>query len=86
MTKVDLQVADTKILQKVNQAYREAFTVKFPSQVEHCLRLVMERLHAGLDKRGNVNVADPGTWILSVNEIAALSEAAERLHRIRKDL
>jgi hypothetical protein len=34
-------VQDTKILQKVNAAHRVAFADKYPSQVEHCLRLVM---------------------------------------------
>ena len=86
MTANERQVQDVRILQKVNAAHREAFSVKYPGQIEHCLRLVVERLQAGLDKRGNVDVANPATWILSVNEIAALSEAAERLHRIRKDL
>ena len=77
---------DTKILQKVNAAHREAFVTKFPGQVEHCLRLVMERLHAGLDKRDGVDVARPNTWRLSPAEIADLSEAARYLHTIRSEL
>ena len=82
----DRQLEDTRILQKVNGAHREAFREKYPGQVEHCLRLVMERLHAGLDKRDGVDVADVDTWRLTPGEIAAITEAAERLHRIRQDL
>lgn len=80
------QIQDTRILQKVNRLHRDAFHEKFPGQVEHCLRLVMERLQAGLDKRGTVDIVQPGTWILSTAEIADLSEAAERLHNIRREL
>jgi hypothetical protein len=86
MTEVDRQLADIKILQKVNRAHREAFAERFPGQLEHALRLVMERLQAGLDKRGNVDISDPGTWLISCGEIAALAEAAERLNNIRRSL
>ena len=77
-------VQDTRIQQKINAAHREAFTEKFPGQVEHCLRLVMERLHVGLDKRNGVDVADPKTWRLDTLEIRELSEAAHFLNEIRK--
>lgn len=83
---VEKAVLDTKILQKVNAVHREAFSVKYPGQVEHCLRLIMERLQAGLDKRGNVDIANADTWLLSPAEILDLTSAAERLHRIRKDI
>jgi len=79
------QLQETRILQKVNRAHRDAFPEKFPGQVEHCLRLVMERLQAGLDKRGNVDVSRPDTWNITAGEIGYLAQAAERLHRIRKD-
>lgn len=78
------QVQDTKILQKVNAAHREAFIEKFPGQNEHCLRLIMERLQAGLDKRGEFHIANPDTWILSTAEILELAEAAHYLNEIRK--
>jgi hypothetical protein len=86
MNSADKQVAEVKILQKVNQAHREAFGERFPGQVEHCLRLTMERLQAGLDKRGNVNINDPATWTLPPVEIADLARAAHYLHQIRNDL
>ena len=80
----EVQVADVKILQKVNAANREAFSVKYPGQIEHCLRLVMERLQAGLDKRDGVDVANPDTWRMSTREILDLSESASRLNEIRR--
>lgn len=80
------QLQDAKILQKVNRVHREAFAEKFPAQTEHCLRLVMERLQAGLDKRGNVDVGNPNTWLMSTAEIADLAEAAHKLHTIRQEL
>ena len=78
------QIADVKILQKVNSAHREAFSEKYPGQVEHCLRLVMERLQVGLDKRDGVDIANPATWRLSTLEINDLADAAHRLNEIRK--
>lgn len=82
----DRAVADTRILQKINASHREAFVQKYPGQVEHCLRLVMERLHAGLDKRDGVDVANPSTWRLSTVEISDLAQTAQILHSIRNDL
>ena len=79
-----LQTQDTRILQKVNAVHREAFGEKFPGQNEHCLRLVMERLQAGLDKRGSVNINDPDTWLIPPVEIADLARAAYYLNEIRK--
>jgi hypothetical protein len=77
------QTADVKILQKVNAASREAFGVKYPGQVEHCLRLIMERLQAGLDKRSGVDVGDPDTWRMSTQELRDLADAAHLLNTIR---
>lgn len=86
MHPAERQVADTKILQKVNAAQREAFGDRYPGQVEHCLRLTMERLQAGLDKRGSVDIAAPETWVLMPEEIKHLAEAAHCLHKIRNEL
>jgi hypothetical protein len=80
------QIAETKILQKVNAAHRGAFTEKFPGQLEHCLRLVMERLHAGLDKRDGVYLTDVSSWKLTPGEIADLAEAVHYLNEVRKGL
>jgi hypothetical protein len=80
------QVLDTRILQKVNGAHREAFLEKFPGQTEHILRLISERLHMGLDKRDGVRVNDPSTWILDANEIRDLSEAMYYINEIRQSI
>ena len=78
------QTQDVRILQKLNAVNREAFTEKYPNQVEHCLRLTMERLQAGLDKRGTVDVARPDTWRMSSSELRDLAETAGILDQIRK--
>lgn len=77
-------VQDTRILQKVNSSLREGFAQKYPGQVEHCLRLVMERLQAGLDKRAGCDVADPATWRMSTLELRDLAETAHQLNSIRR--
>lgn len=77
-------IADTKILQKVNAAHRDAFSIKYPGQVDHCLRLIMERLQAGLDKRDGVDIQQVDTWRLPPEDLQALSEAAYYLNEIRR--
>jgi hypothetical protein len=62
------QVADVKIEQKINAAHRAAFQQKFPGQVEHCMRLVAERLQTGLRKDSDLQLSDCSakdlTWAL----------------------
>ena len=82
--RAERQVQDVKIQQKINAAHREAFVEKFPGQTEHCLRLIMERLQVGLDKRDGVDVSRPETWKLSTVEIIDLAQAAHYLNEIRK--
>ena len=65
---------DTVIMQKVNAAHREGFKVRFPGQVEHCMRLTAERLQAILTRKPS-DLADPATWTSTADEIAKLSEA-----------
>jgi hypothetical protein len=52
------RVQDTLIQQKVNAAHREAFREKFPGQVEHCMRLIAERLQQGLRKDADIAISD----------------------------
>ena len=85
-TAQDRAVQEVRIMQKVNRVHREAFIEKYPNQVEHCLRLVMERLQAGLDKRVGIDIADPDTWLMSTQEIQDLSQSAHLLNDIRKGL
>jgi hypothetical protein len=67
-------VNDTKILQKVNLVHREAFKMKFPGQVEHCMRLTAERLQSVITKKPT-DLSDPDTWNVSSHEIRDLCEA-----------
>jgi hypothetical protein len=76
-------VLETRIRQKINAAHRGAFVEKYPGQLEHILRLITERLHAGLDKRDGVVVNDPNTWILTAEEIRSLAEASYHINAIR---
>ena len=77
-------VEDTRIMQKVNGVQRDAFTQRYPGQVNHCLRLVMERLQAGLDKRDGVDINNPDTWRMSTQELKELAGCAHLLHQIEQ--
>ena len=59
------RVQDTKIQQKVMAAHREAFKEKFPGQVEHCMRLIAERLQSGLRKDSDMQISDSSAKDLS---------------------
>lgn len=78
--------SDTLIMQKVNASHRLAFIEKYPGQIEHVLRLLIERLQAGLDKRDGIIIDDPDTWKLSSQELAELSQAVLNIHTIRESL
>jgi len=69
---------DTVILQKVNQANREAFTQRFPGQIQHCMRLTAERLQAVLTNKPT-DLANPETWTATAQEIRDLTEALHYL-------
>ena len=84
MTSREQQIQDVRILQKVNATHREAFAVKYPGQVEHCLRLTMERLQLGLDKRDGVVLQDPRSWHLTAGELESLANTAYLLNEIRR--
>lgn len=81
-----LRTQDTLIQQKVMAAHRQAFAEKYPGQVEHSLRLLMERLQLGLDKRAGVDPADATTWRLSATELCELSTAVYYMHLVRESL
>ena len=82
----DAKVKETLILQKINASHRVAFAEKFPGQCEHILRLLTERLQAGLDKRDGVIVDDVKTWKLSPTELKDISQALEAVYFVHKDL
>lgn len=66
-------VDETKILQKVNHAHREAFRQKFPGQIEHIMRLTAERLQAVLTNKPD-KLNDIETWESTPQEIRDLCE------------
>lgn len=72
---------DTVIMQKVNQANREAFQQRFPGQIQHCMRLVAERLQAVLTNKPS-DLTDPETWTASASEIRDLTEALDYLAQL----
>ena len=73
-----VRVQDTLIAQKVGASHRAAFKEKFPGQVEHCMRLIAERLQKGLAKDAEVGLSD-----CSAKD---LSWALLNLYKIQQDL
>jgi hypothetical protein len=80
------RVSDTLILQKINASHRVAFAEKFPGQCEHILRLLTERLQAGLDKRDGVAIDQPDTWKLTTTQLLELSQSIEAIYYVHQDL
>ena len=74
---------ETKIMQKVNAANREAFVQRLPGQLEHTMRLVMERLQHCLNKDAYTVLNTPSTWVAQPDEIAALSASLWHLEQVR---
>jgi len=74
---------DTKIMQKVNAVSREAFVQRFPGQLEHTQRLIMERLQHCLNKPDGTVLNRPDTWLASPGEIADLCQALWSLEQTR---
>jgi hypothetical protein len=72
------RVQDTLIAQKVGAVHRAAFHEKFPGQIEHCMRLIAERLQKGLAKDAEVGLSD-----CSAKD---LSWALRNLYQIHQDL
>lgn len=71
------ETQDTRIAQKVLGAHREAFRTRFPGAVEHCLRLITERLQHCLNKPEGCDLSDPITWPASPDDILSLARALE---------
>ena len=71
-------VADVKIAQKVGQAHRDAFKIKFPGQTEHIMRLIAERLQLGLRKDQDVE--------LPAADINNLAQALLAMYTIHTEL
>lgn len=54
--------------------YENRFQEFLPNQIEHCLRLTLERLQNGLDKRSDRPMTNP--------EVATLAAAVESLYAV----
>ena len=72
------RVQDTLIAQKLGATHRAAFREKFPGQIEHCMRLIAERLQKGLSKDAEIGLSD-----CSAKD---LSWALLNLYQIQQDL
>lgn len=79
-------VQDTRIMQQVNAAHREAFREKFPGQIEHAMRLTAERLQAVLTKTESTVLNTPSTWSATATDIRDLAVALDSLHNIHIEL
>lgn len=79
------RVDETKIMQKVNAVNREAFTQRFPNQLEHHMRLVSERLQGLLSKPQGFVLDHPDSWPATADEIFALAHALKDLNQVRQD-
>ena len=77
-------VRDTLVLQKINKAHRESFTIRFPVACEHMMRLTQERLQAILTAKPK-DLTDPDTWVATAGEIRDLTEALYYLSLISKE-
>jgi hypothetical protein len=75
---------DTKIQQKVNAVHREAFVARMPGQLEHTMRLVMERLQFCLNKPPGTDLGAPDTWSATPAELASLADALYHLEQVRQ--
>ena len=75
---------DRSLESRVAREVHSSFTDRYPRSVEHCLRLVTERLQLSLDKRNIVDLMDVNSWILSPQDILALSRSLELLDQINR--
>ena len=67
------------ILVKMAQASTNSFRSRFPGQLEHCQRLVAERLQAVLTKTQDTDLTAPDSWSASPEEIYYLVTSLEQL-------
>ena len=74
--------ADYKIAEKIALGQSAVFRNRFPGQIEHVLRLLTERLQAGLDKNNGVVIDNPGTWRMTALELSDLAKAVESIYNV----
>ena len=74
------------ILVKMAQASTNSFRSRFPGQLEHCQRLVAERLQAVLTKTQDTDLTSPDSWSARPEEIYHLTHSLMMLTRMVLDL
>ena len=57
----------------------QSFRQRFPGQLEHCQRLVAERLQAVLGKSPGIDLTAPATWSATPAEILNLASSLVQL-------
>ena len=77
---------DLRIAKKIVAGQSVVFRDRFPSQVEQCLRLLTERLQAGLDKRNGVVLDNTTTWNMTALELSDLARAVECLYNVYNNI
>jgi hypothetical protein len=75
---------DKSLENRLSREVQTGFADRYPRSVEHCLRLVTERLQLALDKRDGVNAADATTWRMSPADIQALTQSLALLDQINR--
>ena len=71
-------IQDSAIYEKMTKPKVDQFEERMPTQVAHCLRLVLERLQLGMDKRSRIQITN--------EEVAQLSRAALDLYNIHVEV
>jgi len=72
-------VATDPLVNTVRAASTQSFRQRFPGQLEHCQRLVAERLQAVLGKSAGIDLTAPDSWSASPEEIYYLVTSLEQL-------
>ena len=83
---VEGEVYPDSLTPKIHNVQSAVFKNRFPSQVEQCLRLLTERLQAGLDKRNGAVLDNTTTWNMTALELSDLAKAVESIYNVYKDV
>ena len=75
---------DKSLENRLAREVQNSFADRYPRSVEHCLRLVTERLQLALDKRDGVLPGDATTWRMSPQDILALTQSLASLDQINR--
>ena len=76
---VDAAVNSDPVARQVQAMSSQSFRQRFPGKLEHCQRLVAERLQAVLGKSAGIDLTAPDSWSASPEEIYYLSTSLMQL-------